>query len=283
MPTAIAARRVVYQIAGMEEAPVRRGIAYRDTLRMDIYYPREAADRVPAVVMALGYPDVAAPLPLGRQYREMGMAVSWAQLIAASGMAAVLYETPEPASDIHAVLAFLRQNAQALRIDPERTGVWAASGHSVVALDAMIAGGIRCGALLCGYLLDLNGATGVADDAAQYHFANPTAGRTVEEFPRNVPLFIARAGNDPFPGVNQSIDAFVSEALRLNLPVTLVNHATGVHGFDLFEDSDASRGIVRAVLGFLRTNLGIRTPRSTLPGRRSSSRKSSDTRPSSRA
>ena len=74
-----------------------------------------------------------------------------------------------------------------------------------------------------------------------------------------VPIFIARAGGDQFAGVNPSIDAFAAEALRLNLPLTLVNHAAGAHGFDLFDDSEASRGVIRMLLEFLRTNLGART------------------------
>lgn len=49
-------------------------------------------------------------------------------------------------------------------------------------------------------------------------------------------------------------------ALRCNLPVTLVNHATGPHGFDLMDDSEASREVVRAMLAFLQAKLGVELP-----------------------
>jgi len=44
----------------------------------------------------------------------------------------------------------------------------------------------------------------------------------------------------------------VSAALRRNLPITLVNHATGPHAFDTMEDSQTSRAIVKSVLEFVR-------------------------------
>ena len=40
-----------------------------------------------------------------------------------------------------------------------------------------------------------------------------------------------------------------------NLPITFVNHAEGPHAFDLFDDSRASRDIVRQTLRFLRQHL----------------------------
>jgi hypothetical protein len=55
--------------------------------------------------------------------------------------------------------------------------------------------------------------------------------------------------------VNDSLDALLVGALARNLPVTLVNHAEGAHGFECDEDSDMSREIVRQLLAFLRFHL----------------------------
>jgi len=257
MAAEITKKRVVYQIPGMEAVPVRRGVEYAGPLTMDLYYPLHQKPAVPAVVIVLGFPDVGVPLePLGCQYREMGMAISWAQLFAASGMAGIIYESRNPASDLGSVLSCLRDNGESLGIDGTRLGVWATSGNAPVALSSLMNGSVSCGVLSCGYMLDLEGATAVAEAAAQYHFANPMAGKRVEDMSGDVALFIARAGRDQFPGVNESIDAFVAGALRCNLPVTLVNHATGPHGFDLLDDTEASRDIMRAKLAFLQAKLG---------------------------
>jgi acetyl esterase/lipase len=197
----------------------------------------------------------------GCQFREMGVAVSWGRLFAASGMVGIVYETRNPAADVHAVISFVRENAAALGIDAARIGVYASSGNVPVALSVLMDGNVQCGVLGYGFMLDLDGATGVAAAVAQYRFANPSSGRRVEDLPADTALFIARAGHDHFAGLNEAIDRFVSQALRCNLPVTLLNHATGPHGFDLLDDSEASRNTVRAMLAFLQANLGAETAR----------------------
>ena len=104
-------------------------------------------------------------------------------------------------------------------------------------------------------MLDLDGATGVAESAAEFRFANPNSGRSLEDLPAELPLLIVRAGLEQFPHLNESIDRFVASAVAANRPITLVNHATGPHAFDLIDESAASRAIVRQVLAFLRDRL----------------------------
>jgi hypothetical protein len=260
MKVEIAMKRVVYEIPGMQDPTVRRGVEYNAALSLDLYYPAGPDAPRPAVVIVLGYPDVGVSSPFGCQSREMGMFVSWAELFAASGIVGVLYETRHPANDVIAVLSFLRTNAGTLGIDATRIGVWASSGNAPVALSVLMEGRVRCGVLCYGFTLDLNGSTGVAQAAAQYHFANSPAGRGVEDLPYDIPLFIARAGREQFAGLNEALDTFVAAALRCNLPLTLVNHATGPHGFDFADDTEASRKIIRQILMFLRENLEICTP-----------------------
>jgi hypothetical protein len=69
------------------------------------------------------------------------------------------------------------------------------------------------------------------------------------------PLFVLRAGREAFPGVTAAMDQFAAKALARNLPVTFVNHATGPHGADMDDDTDATRKIIRQVLAFLQLHL----------------------------
>ena len=62
-------------------------------------------------------------------------------------------------------------------------------------------------------------------------------------------------GVHPEPTPRDALDRFVAGALAGNLPLTFVNHASGPHAFDLFDNSDISREIVRRILGFLRFHL----------------------------
>jgi acetyl esterase/lipase len=61
---------------------------------------------------------------------------------------------------------------------------------------------------------------------------------------------------DQFVGLNDALDRFAAKALAANLPVTIVNHPSGPHAFDIFDDSDASREIIRQMLAFMRFHLG---------------------------
>jgi hypothetical protein len=105
--------------------------------------------------------------------------------------------------------------------------------------------------------VDLDGATGVADAATQWGFANPCTERTVADLPQNVPMFIARAGADAMPRLNEALDRFVAKALARNLPITLVNEPAAPHAFDLLEDKRATREIVSRILAFAQSTLVV--------------------------
>jgi len=250
---------VVYRLPGMDDVPVREGILYRDGLGFDLYGaggPGAAAR--PVVVIVSGYSDATFFEPrFGCKLKDMAMASSWARLMAASGMAAVTYANREPVGDLDALLAHLAAHAGELGIDATRLGVWSCSGNVPTAVGTLFArddGRVapRCGVLAYGYVF----GEAVAQVAKFIGFANPTAGRSAADLPRELPIFVARAGRDATPGLNASLDAFVAEALAQNLPLTLANHATGPHSFDLLDDSEASREVIGQILAFLRFHLG---------------------------
>ncbi len=229
----IAKKKVRYELPGMDGVPVSRNIKYHHDLLMDIYAPsRPREDRAPVVVIAMGYPDPQSNV------LSYGPFTSWARLFALS--------------NADAAVAYLRAHARALGLDEHRIGVFSASRNVPLALSMLIRDPpIGCAALLCGYTLDLDGSSIVADAAAQFGFANACAGHTVDDLPSNTPLLFVRAGHDQCPGLNDALDAVVRRAVTRNLPLTLVNHASGAHGFDCDEESEDARDIIRQVLAFL--------------------------------
>jgi hypothetical protein len=254
-------QRVVYTMPGMDRVTVRSE-TYRVTdtgaLTFDLYDPPEAdGASKPAVILVTGFSDAGAVRMFGAPFKEMGAFVSWAQLIAASGMAAITYVNHEP-RDVHDVLEHLRQKAASLRIDPDRIGLWACSGHGPNALSVLIEHGgarVRCACLLYPYTMDLNGATGVAGAAAQFRFVTPAARKSIEDLPVDVPIAIVRAGRDAMPGLNEALDAFVAASVARNLPLTLINHPPGQHAFDLSDDSPMSRAAIGHALACLQSHL----------------------------
>jgi hypothetical protein len=158
-PNDITKRRVVYRIPGMDAVKIRRDIQYRASgLTLDIYHPPdwESGVRIPAVVFVSGYSDVGFQKMLGCRLKEMESYISWAQLTAASGIAAVTYSATEPAADIQALLEYVRENADSLGIDENRIGVWACSGNVPNALSILMQDArdyLKCAVLCYGILL----------------------------------------------------------------------------------------------------------------------------------
>jgi AraC family transcriptional regulator len=258
----VATKPVVYQVAGMDAVTVERDIPYQPAnpaLVMDIYRPPSSrpATRLPAVVFVIGYSDLGSEKMLGCKFKDVEAYVSWAKLAAASGLVGITYLNHDPVRDLEALMAYIRKNAASLGIDEKRIGIWSCSGNVPAALWLLMAANrpaLKCAALLYGCTLDLDGSTGIAEAAKTWLFANPTAGRTVRDLASTVPLFIARAGRDSAE-MNQTLDRFISHAIAANLPVSVANHPTGPHAFDVLDASATSREIIRQILGFLRDHL----------------------------
>jgi len=256
----IAKKTIVYEIPGMY-AVTRREVEYGRTddgpLTMDVYLPPGATpgQRHATVIFVFGFahPQFASGL------RMMGMYVSWAKLLAASGIAAVAYGYRDPVADLDAVLRHVREHAGDLGIDERRIGLFAASGNVPAALSLLMReppDAFRCAALWYGYTLDLGDSTRVAQAASMIGFITPAPERSVDDLPAAVPLFLLRAGRDTTPGLNETLDRFVAAGLARNLPLSLANHPTAPHAFDLFDDTDATRTLIRRAVAFFQDHLG---------------------------
>lgn len=266
----VARREVVHRVPGMDEVEVVTGVEYdadeagdagdAGATTMDVYYPPGARrpTRAPAVVIAAGFPDRGFEARLGCKFKEMNSTRSWARLMAAGGIVAVAYANRDPARDLRAVVRHVRENADALGVDRDRLALWAGSGNTPVALSALMrkdADYFKCAVIFYGYTLDLADSTHVARASRAWGFANPSAGKSVEDLPTDVPLFVARAGRDAMAGLNESLDLFAAAALRRNLPLTLANLPEAPHAFDLFDDAPGARAVVAQSLDFMRFHL----------------------------
>lgn len=252
---AIASRRILYDIPA---AVVRQEHSYPaadgSMQPMDVYRrsDRNTSDPLPVILMVFGYADAGMQRIFGRCARDIGSNVSWAELMAASGFAVVTYVNVNPVNDAIAVLEHLRQHGGQLGVDPARIGIWSCSGNVPNALGLLIGSGrgaVKCAALLYGYMLDLDGST-IVSDMSKFGFVTPAAGKTVDDVPADVPVFVARAGRDEMPRLNETVDMFVSHAIARNRPLTLANHHEGPHAFDAVHDSRQTRVVIRQVLSF---------------------------------
>ena len=227
---------VVFDVPGDDRVRVDRTEVAG--MQADIYTPRAAGSNA-AVVMVNGYAEEGYKRMLGCSFLDMRHTVSWGRLFAGSGFTAVAYANREPIADALAVVREMRGRFR-------RVAVWASSGSTPVGLAASREA--DCGVFLYGYTL------GVAEAAAQFHFADPALG--FDEIRWDLPLFLARAGGDQCPGLNNAMDRFIAEGLKRGLPLTLVNHSSGPHAFDLMDESDMTRHVVAQTIEFLRFRIG---------------------------
>jgi dienelactone hydrolase len=244
---------LVLQLPGMHRAKVRRGVVYRraPALRLDVYRPRAARGRLPAVLLG-------GPPGFGR---DSAQKIGWAQLIAASGLAAVAFDirsdnhlaTPRaPSADVAAAIAYVRAHAARLRIDRSRlctlgfslgTAPWHlwATMHDPKPW-------LRCNVVYYGPL-DFETIDPTLErefSALTYLRANPAG------IP---PMLIVEAGRDQNAGINDSIDRFEAAAREQHADVRVVTNAKGQHGFDVGPRTRRSKAIVRETLRYLRTRL----------------------------
>jgi hypothetical protein len=104
-------------------------------------------------------------------------------------------------------------------------------------------------------MMDLDGHIESAESTKRFGFAYPCAGKSIGDLPPTTPLFIARAGRDEMPHLNETLDRFVNHAISSNLAITFTNHPTGPHAFDILDDSNTTRYIIQRILAFMRFHL----------------------------
>ncbi len=261
---------VVYQLPGMDDVTVHSNLKYSEIdnpfLLMDIYTPSSASEKAdfPIVVLVHG--------AAGAQYKpkDWGLFRSWGRLIAAAGMVAAVfthrlgYPKPllaEAALDVTNAIDYICDRAGSFNADPGRIALVAWSGGGPLLSIAMRQQPslVRCLLAFYAYLDIQRSPTHIEHETAELlKMYSPIS--YLDGNASSMPLFVARAGQDEIPGINDSIDSFCAAAVAANVPLTFMNHPAGEHGFDNQNDDDRSREIIRAALEFLQAHLGL-TPK----------------------
>jgi dienelactone hydrolase len=205
---------------------VRYGSADTFALRMDVYRPAGAtAARRPALVFF--------NRAVGAEQRNSfnGFYPSWARAAASRGLVAIVPDLRggNEARDFRSLVEYLVQNAARLGIDGDALAVYAGSGNVYAALPIVQDGGVPA-----------------VRAAVMYYGTGP-----VTRFRLDLPLLWVRAGLDR-PSVNQEIGRLAALAASQNAPVTLLNHATGYHAFEAFNDDDVTRDVIERTIDFVK-------------------------------
>lgn len=247
-----------------EGVRVRRERSYREvdeaSLTMDVYAPPEATGPAPVILLVHG-----GPIPEAARPKDWAIFVSTGELLAASGFAAVAFNhrfhaaerLREASSDVSTAVQHVRENARELGIDAERLALWAYSGGGPFLAPWLRERPGYLRAVVAYYaVLDLRvPPAGVPDALGQEtRDAFSPAAALADGEARMPPVLVARAGRDG-DWLNDSIGRFVDEALSRNVELELLTHPEGRHGFDMFDDVERSREILRHTVAFFGRHL----------------------------
>ncbi|GCE17063.1 alpha/beta hydrolase family protein [Dictyobacter kobayashii] len=279
-PEMLQLRPVVYTIPDMEQTEVHTNITYKTVedveLKLDIYYPANYQKQatLPAVILIHG----DGPTDYLKNIKDSGQYTSWGKLIAASGLIAItanhrstegLNNVVGVANDVDDLVTYIREHQKRLHINTNRLGIWTCSAGAPFGLRVAMHEApkfIRC--IICyygfvelkAYYEGLYGATNDAENVSAPEFSEEdfdefSATDLLQRRTRDIaPLFIARAGLD-YPELNAALDSFISEALTQNVALTVMNHPTGQHAFDILDADARTEEIIEATLVFLQTHL----------------------------
>lgn len=258
-------RRIVYQIPEMKDVVCHKGEIYYSLdsmgLEADIYTLAGLSRglKLPVVILTNNYPDVAWNKLSYPVFKDWQMIISWAELIAASGMIAVPYQTKYSPSEADSLISYLSKNAAKFNIDINRIALFGCSANALAAQSLMQNNNynIRCAVFYYGLLLTPDQKYYEEINTAQKSLGFYLSDlKQVNDIPSDIPILIARAGKDNLP--NKTIDHFLNEAVKSNAKITFINYPEGQHDFDVLDDTESSRIIIRQTVDFLTTHLNVK-------------------------
>lgn len=261
-------KEVVYKTDDTHKINVQKNFVYHSKknrkLLMDLYTPIiKSESNSPVVLLIHGEAKSI------HNMKDAGQYCSWGKLIAASGLSAITFNhrvlsdgfsIEEVFRDINNLIHYVIENSEMLKIDKDNMAIQCFSGGAPFGLYVGMSSflnQIKC--IVSHY--------GFGDFEYINQFFNASiSNKVIEKFsPIKLmqskdsklipPILLSRAGLD-HKMLNKSLDKFVAEALAHNLMIDVLNHPTGQHAFDLFNDNDRTHEIVVRTLDYLKKHLG---------------------------
>jgi dienelactone hydrolase len=241
---------------------VRSDRVYRaaggEILMLGAYQPAvEPGALRPAVILvhAQSRPD------LMREAKTWPVMQGLARVIAARGRVAVVPNLGSTAAgpglvadNLVAAVRHVEAHAPDLGVDARRLALWVAAEGALYGLGPAFGGeldgAVRCAVALYPQVSDRRLLRTYPPLAAGVRERLGLSGHLRRRGKRLFPLMVVRAGQDRHD-VNQALDEFVNLAQQVEVPVTLVRHDEGHHGFEVVDATDATRAVLDRAFAFL--------------------------------
>ena len=201
------------------------------TLPMDIFHPpdQQTNELLPAVILVNGFPNSG-------KYKgsTLDSFQSWGHLIASYGLIAVAFDS-QSASDLDAVVEYIRQKGVDIGIDGNKIGLWAAASSAGLASSFAFQEGredLKFIVLYYPWIMTPDNYLREEQNAACFKIGCLGAQLPdVEQLRNDLPVLIVRCGRDT-PDNIAVIDHFTQLATEAGVPLTLVDFDEGHHSFD---------------------------------------------------
>lgn len=269
--------RVVYFVPGMNGMQVKGNIAYKtaggQVLALDEYIPPglEPGSLRPAVIFI--HED--GPEELIKNAKDSEKYVSWGKLAAAYGFIGITFNHRSAhnqimnmyavSSDIMDLIQYLNNHACELGVDPEALCLWScSSGVPYLApFFCEPSSSVRCLVAYYGIMnlepLSKELPEFMPLDERKEHIQALryfSLIRSLEKNPEKMPPTLVVQADLDHPDIIDGINKFYRKAKEINAPVGLIGHPEGHHAFDVLDDSERSKEIVRATMAFIKEHLG---------------------------
>jgi len=253
---------LVYRVPNMDKVVVHSNLLYKTAgglpLQADVYLPQGTTSNaaLPAIIFVLGD---ASPAVL-RNAKDWEFFHSYGRLAAASGFAGITFNhrssedftnLPEVRGDIEDLVRYVRTYAPALLVNKDKLCLWFFSGsgpHLSVGMGTN-AEFVRC---VVAYYPALAVQPSAVSAALAVEYSSIE--QIKRHAPRVPPMLLAKAGLDA-PFLNRLIDLFRDQAKASNLPLEFLEHPKGRHAFDILDDDNTSREILRRTMSFIERHL----------------------------
>lgn len=208
-------------VTAMKDVPY--GTSASVKLLMDVYRPSKAGANAPTLIFF--------NQSVGAQRTAFTFYVRWGETAAMNGLVAIVPDLrPESAAaDFQILLAHVTSRAADYGLDPGAIAVYAGSGNVSAALPVV-----------------QDPALTAVKAAVMYYGTANTKG-----FRLDLPLLMVRAGLDR-PMVNAGMASLAATAIAQNAPVTVLNHPTGAHAFEMVNDDEMTRTVINQTIDFVK-------------------------------
>lgn len=256
-------REIVYKANNIDNAKIQKNLVYHSAndknLLMDLYTPcGKNESNTPVVILIHGEAKSI------NNMKDAGQYCSWGKLITVSGLSAVTFNhrvlsdgfsIEDVFCDIKNLINYVIDNSDDFKIDKNKMAILCFSGGAPFGLYTGMNSyfnQIKCIASYYGfgdfeYVNPFFNTSIKSEVIEKYSPIRLIQNKDSKLIP---PILLLRAGIDN-EMLNKSLDKFVTEALAHNLMIDVLNHPTGQHAFDIFNDNDRTHEIIYRTLDYL--------------------------------